>query len=250
MLLNESKVSILNQVRLLIAIPGANWESDFGMSLVNMVRELGQRPMAGVKNHAFSIMNTKGSRLGTIRHQLADAAVGSKSTHVLFLDTDHAFPAQLAHVLISRRCDVIAVNCVTKTIPAIATARDFDATEPAGKPVPIVADAEVMVRRVWRVGMGVMLINVEVFKRLEKPWFGQRWDPQINDDVGEDWYFCEQLEKAGIPIYIDQQLSPLVTHIGRAHYHWEMQPKYDERPEQPESPIQIVRNLNEVGLAS
>lgn len=247
--LNEAKISVLGQIRLLVAVPGANWESDFGMSLANMVRELGQRPMAGVKNHAFSIMNTKGSRLGTIRHQLADAAVESKSTHVLFLDTDHAFPAALAHVLISRRCDVIAVNCVTKTIPAIPTARDFDENDPAGKPIPIEADTEIPVRRVWRVGMGAMLINVDVFKRLEKPWFGQRWDPRVNDDVGEDWYFCEQLEKAGIPIYIDQQLSPLVTHIGRAHYHWEMQPKPTEQL-QHESSIQVVKSLKEVGIGS
>lgn len=252
MQLTESKLSVLKQVRLLIAIPGANWESDFGMSLANMVQELSVRPMAGVKSHAFSIMNTKGSRLGTIRHQLADTAVQSKSTHILFMDTDHAFPKQIAHVLMSRRCDVIAINCVTKTIPAVATARDYDAETPAGKPIPICCDVAVPVRRVWRVGMGVMLIDVDVFRRLEKPWFGQRWDPRINDDVGEDWYFCEQLEKAGIPIHIDQQLSPLVTHIGRAHYHWEMQTKPEPTAEEDpgHGSIRVVRSLSEVGLAS
>lgn len=248
MQLIESKIDHLRQVRLLIAIPGKHWESDFGLCLANMVHDL-SKPLANVKSHAFSIYNTKGSILPQVREQLADIAVQSKSTHVLFLDTDHSFPPQLARVLISRRCDVIAVNCVTKTVPANATARLYNPEKPEGDQLRIVAEPLHPVQKVWRVGMGVMLVSVDVFHKLQKPYFGTKWDEKLQHHVGEDWFFCEKLEEAGVPIFVDEQLSPLVTHIGDVHFHWEMQGKPEEVVH-PESSIHIVKSLDEVGLAA
>jgi hypothetical protein len=59
-----------------------------------------------------------------------------------------------------------------------------------------------------------MLIDVEVFKQIPKPWFMLDYMPEIDDFVGEDWYFCSLLEKAGIPIYVDHDASKRVGHIG------------------------------------
>lgn len=245
--LSEAHISILRHVRLLIAVAGKYWHADFGMCLAMMCQDLSS-PLSGVKDHAFSLYNTKGSILPQVREELADIAVKSKSTHVLFLDTDHSFPKQLARVLISRRCDVIAVNCVTKTVPAVATARSHDPKNFAGSPVRIQADAVIPVQRVWRVGMGAMLVDVDVFHKLKKPYFGTRWDEEQQHHVGEDWWFCERLEEAGIPIHIDNQLSPLVTHIGDVHFHWEMQAAPQKEEETLTSSLQVVGSLAEVGL--
>ena len=35
---------------------------------------------------------------------------------------------------------------------------------------------------------------------------------------GEDWAFCEACEKAGIPIFIDHDVSKLVGHVGNYEY--------------------------------
>lgn len=34
------------------------------------------------------------------------------------------------------------------------------------------------------------------------------------DFVGEDWYFCEKLQAAGIPRYVDHSLSLEIGHKG------------------------------------
>jgi len=72
-------------------------------------------------------------------------------------------------------------------------------------------------RRVWRVGMGVMLLNMQIFEVVKKPWFGMKWVRGAEGDsdeylVGEDWWFCERVEEAGLRIYIDQDLSNEVRH--------------------------------------
>lgn len=59
--------------------------------------------------------------------------------------------------------------------------------------------------------MGIMLIDMKIFKFLEKPWFGMRWEGG-EYLVGEDWWFCERVEAAKFDIFIDQGLSNEVRH--------------------------------------
>ena len=40
----------------------------------------------------------------------------------------------------------------------------------------------------------------------------------LNDFKGEDWYFCEKLEAAGIPIFVDHEASSFIGHIGNKVY--------------------------------
>jgi hypothetical protein len=63
-----------------------------------------------------------------------------------------------------------------------------------------------------------MLVRAEVFERLPKPWFNLTWVDEIQDFVGEDWWFCGLLEKEGLPIYIDHRASMTVGHVGMKEY--------------------------------
>lgn len=55
-------------------------------------------------------------------------------------------------------------------------------------------------------GMGCALIRTELFRQIGYPWFA--WvnypDRQV---LSEDLYFCEQCQKAGIPIYTDTRVG-------------------------------------------
>jgi hypothetical protein len=72
--------------------------------------------------------------------------------------------------------------------------------------------------KVWRVGCGIMLIDLGVLASVPKPWFSIVYDDTMKDETGEDWFFCEQLEKAGIPRYVDHDASKYVGHIGGYTY--------------------------------
>lgn len=203
---------LLDEVRLFIGSPTNGLvHSDFALCMAMMAHDL-SAPLKMVKQHTFRLHYEKGSMLIQQRESIVDAARQARATHLMFVDTDHTFPPQAARVLLSRRLNCVAVNCVTKTFPARATARDEGG--PAGKEVPIKVD-DSGCRRVWRIGTGIMFLDMKVFEKLgEPPYFGSRWDPERKRHVYEDWIFVEKLQAAGIDVYIDQQLSPLVGHIG------------------------------------
>lgn len=208
---------LLEKVVLAIGIPTRGTvDSDFSLCLALMAHDL-SFPLHNVKQHTFAIYYEKGSMLAQQREDIVKTAKQGKATHLLMIDDDHTFPPQLARVLLSRRASVMAINCVTKTFPANPTARDAGGA--AGIPIRITAEPEAACRKIWRVGTGIVMFDMKVFETLGKPpYFGTRWDEVQQRHVYEDWILMEKLEAAGIPIYIDQQLSPLCTHEGKYSY--------------------------------
>lgn len=205
-----------------IAIPsGGDWKADFAMSLINLQRACIQHPnITGYSGIGIKVFNRRGSNLLALRQGLVEQCIEQQCTHILFLDSDMYFPPMLLHMLARHRRRIVTCNCATKAIPSSATARLKDGTE-AGKVLYTTEDTKQLVK-VWRVGTGVMLINLKVFKDLPKPWFnftymgaeaadGKTWH-------GEDWHLCRLLEKAGIDIFVDQEASWLIGHIGSFIY--------------------------------
>lgn len=213
---------LLEKVQLMVGVPTmGNPEADFALCLSMMAHDL-SFPLAMVKAHTFVIVFERGSMIVQQRENLVETAKQGGATHLLMVDDDMVFPQQIARVLLSRRCSVVAANCVTKTFPANATARDEGPG--AGTPIPISPKPDVACRKVWRVGTGVMLLDMKIFETLgDPPYFGTRWDVERKRHVYEDWVFLEKVEAAGIPIYIDEQVSPLIGHIGKYTFSWQDQ---------------------------
>lgn len=200
-----------------IGIPsGSEWKADFGMSLAGLMASTG-RPLAdGGHIERVQLWNTKGSILTRSRATLVKKALELECSHLLFLDSDMTFPAWTLHQLLKHNKAVVAANCPTKTLPSCPTAR-LDNETGSGKLVYSDA-AAVGLEKVWRVGTGVMLIQTKVFQDVPKPWFAITYNPESDDDVGEDWHFCKLLEAAGIPIWIDHTLSKHIGHVGSYTY--------------------------------
>lgn len=201
-----------------ICIPsGQQWEADFGMCLINLFTHVLTRPMKGVRQIHLVLINERTSLLPKTRQALLDRAIQLQCDYALMIDTDQTFASNLLYALLRHNLPIVAANVATKSIPASPTARSFNASHPGGNCVFTDPQSK-GVERVWRIGTGVMLIDLEPIKKLPKPWFQVLWRPEQNEFVGEDWYFCEQLEKAGIPIYIDHDVSKDVGHVGKLVY--------------------------------
>lgn len=199
-----------------IGIPSnTHWLADFGMSLAGLMSAIG-RPLAnGAHIERVQLWNTKGSILTRSRATLVKKALELECSHILFLDSDMTFPSWTLHQLLRHNKAVIAANCPVKTLPSLPTARQLGDT-PAGKLV--YSGDNVGIEKVWRVGTGVMLIKTNVFAQLAKPWFAIKYNETIDDDTGEDWHFCELLERADIPIFVDHVLSKQIGHVGAYTY--------------------------------
>lgn len=201
-----------------LALPsGEIWPKVFGLNLVALTMAIMQKPVPGYDKTYLKIANQQGSILPKSRQELVQKAIAEKCSHVLFIDSDQGFPAWTLHKLASAGKMVVAANIPVKRIPSLPTARDKSATWPGGD-VVYTRKNSTGLRQVWRVGTGIMLINLDVFRDQPLPWFETKWTPEINDFMGEDWFFCQWLEAKGIPIFIDHDLSKVVTHIGHYEY--------------------------------
>lgn len=162
-------------------------------------------------------------RQGTIiteqRNELCKKALENGADWIIFLDSDMTFPYDIFERMIAHDEDVIAANCCKRRRPVSMTARKEDPDDPS-QLVPIWPDREVKgLEECAVVGTAVMCIRSSALLKVEWPYFQQPWMHDQQRNVGEDLYFCGMLKRAGIPIYIDHDLSWEIGHVGK--YVWE-----------------------------
>lgn len=206
---------MIQDPKILIAIPsGTEWKADFGMSLAFMIAA-STRVIPGIGFPELHVHNVRGSILSRSRQQCVEKAIKKKMDYILFIDSDMTFPPTLLQQLLMDRVDVVAANCVTKSRPAVQTARLESKTSRSG--TPLVTHGEGL-QKVWRVGTGIMLIAIDIFEHIPTPYFDITWCDEAQDYVGEDWTFCEKLQHHGVGIYVDHAISKHVGHIGPYTY--------------------------------
>lgn len=147
------------------------------------------------------------------RHALVELALQAGASHILWIDSDMVFPEDTLHRLAVMRKPVAAANCLRRMDPYTWTAVDENGKE-------IISSGRSGVQKVCKVGFGVTLMDLEIFRRSDPPFFQFEW---ITDDPvtkrghyrGEDFYLFEKLRKEqDIYPFIDHDLSQEVGHIG------------------------------------
>jgi hypothetical protein len=174
-------------------------------------------PLPSFTKTKLKVINKRTSILPKGRQEMVQDALKMKCTHLLFIDTDQTFPSDTAHRLIKHGKNIVGCNVATKTIPSSPTARLASEEWSGGTPLYTDPDSEGSVE-VWRVGTGVMLLNLNLFEDLPLPWFPIKWEESIKDFRGEDWCFCEIASAAGHKIWVDQDLSKEIGHVGNFTY--------------------------------
>jgi len=168
---------------------------------------------------------TQSTLVSQARNRLLDDALNWGADHVLFLDADQSFPMDALLRLLGHGLDVVGVNYSTRVNPPRPTAANV---APDGSLVPVWTTKEEAeagtVERVGRIGLGVALIARSVVERLRAeaeargeplgPLFHFRLSEDGRELTGEDFYFCERLERAGISVHVDHALSWETGHVG------------------------------------
>lgn len=203
-----------------VAIPSHGaWSPNFGISLALMSIAFMKHRVADYQSQLISIGNKRTSILTNSRNGLVKDAQKAKATHILFVDADQVCPASTIHRLAKHHKLAVGCNVATKLMPPDTrpTARNKDDKWWGGTPVYTRSDSKGL-EKVWRLGTGVMLFDMQVFEEIPKPWFQLKYREDVEEDTGEDWIFAEKLEAAGIDIWLDHDLSKGVGHVGEAIY--------------------------------
>lgn len=214
---------------LLILTPCGGYENSvkFTKSVVNMIA---YSWMQGLRIYQMGI--TERMVVDWARNDLARKAkdhvnefTGEKFTHILWLDDDHVFEADLACVLARHDKEMVSALYyarVGKTLPVVYVK---DESGDAYKHFPL-TQAPGCLFQCDAVGFGAMLMRRDVLDRVPQPWF------TIDYKAGEDIAFCVSVRKQGIKIWCDGQYSlghiaaPQV--IGRQHHLDYMKQHQDE----------------------
>lgn len=203
----------INRKMVFICVPSRDlWKAEFGLSLNQLVGRCfvdHGRPTHGFAVFPYTIMES-GSSIATMRNSLVRRALANDDTsHVLFVDDDQMFPADMLHTLLSRNVDIIGANVVRKEANPRTNARKLESNDCAWT-TPSSAGIE----EVDYVGTGVMLISRKALETVGEPQFFY----DIKNNVGEDVNFCFSARKKGLKVYIDHDVSKKVKHVG--HFYW------------------------------
>jgi len=148
------------------------------------------------------------------RDSLADMALEADSTHILWLDSDMMFPVDTVQRLLSHEVPIVAGNYVTRQYPhktvAYTQLHDWRSY--------VVNTGKRDLIKVAAVGMGCMLVSTDVIRAMAKPRFQTTYIPETNDHMGEDFYFCQEAQKLGYDVLIDDRLSVELQHLGTVSF--------------------------------
>ena len=127
------------------------------------------------------------------RESVVDLAFKTGCSHLLFVDSDMLFGNDAITKLIAHDVPIVAGR-YNKRYPPHASTVPGDLKELTEVPF---------------VPTGFLLIDMEVFKKIGKPYFS------FNDGAeSEDVYFCNKAIKNGYKVYVDPTIQ--IGHIGTA----------------------------------
>ena len=208
-LLDANGEKLPKKHKVVIAIPTQDYcASGFAHDLARLTGFTGStRPDIQVY-----LVTARGTLLPQSRTILVNHALSYDATHILCIDSDMRFPKELLTTLLAHDEPIVAVNYTTRRPPIIPTA--FTRTTGLVFTTPESTGLEA----VDRCGMGGMLVNMDVYRKLPTPWFALGYLPKENDFLGEDIFFCQKANHHGYQVLIDHELSKQVVHLGEFPY--------------------------------
>lgn len=144
------------------------------------------------------------------RNRIAKAAIYSECDYIFFIDSDVIIQEGQLEKLVSWGKDAITGVYYMRMLPYYSLIRKktadrlYTPIEPYGTDLIKIDGA----------GFGCFLVKTSIFDKIEYPWFQFKYYQRdgVWRHIGEDLYFCEQLQNANIDIYCDPTIQ--CTHIG------------------------------------
>lgn len=156
----------------------------------------------------------QGTLIQNQRAELALDAMREGCSHILFIDSDMTFPQNMIQRLLAHDLDIVATNCARRRMPTGPTAK-------IGNKLIYSTLEDHGLQEVDTIGMGVMMIKADVFRKMVEPWFETPWRNDKRGYIGEDVFFCLKAKEIGYKIYIDHDVSREIGHIGTFEFRHE-----------------------------
>lgn len=143
--------------------------------------------------------------LDQVRNKLVEAAINYDCTHVLFLDVDHNHNPETITKLFSHNKPIVSGLNYMRNDPFEPCM--FKGMINKYETITEWVDGDLI--EVDSVGAACLLVDINVFKNIQSPYFSFMKNPDLNIpfDIGEDVYFCNKAKQVGYKIYVDTSLE-------------------------------------------
>jgi hypothetical protein len=163
----------------------------------------------------------RGTYLHNSREYIVNYALEMNASHIIWVDTDMEFPHNAFQRLLRHELDFVGVNYSTRAQPFRFTAGRYELDKQGkldfNQHSLLVTDQNSKgLEKVNFLGFGLCLTSVDLVKKLDPPYFRISYN-QSKKMIGEDVQFCQDVQKY-TDIYVDQDLSKEVKHIGTYSY--------------------------------
>lgn len=169
------------------------------------------------------------SMLTESRHRLTAEAALWGADYLLWMDSDHVFPADALCRLWARNVDIVGVNYARRSHPTAPTAAKHvtDDSQEDHRNLVYTTQAKyeaAELEEVSHLGFGLCLFRMSIFDRLQEkaeadgeqsfmPLYMFEPKPDGMGLIGEDVYFFRKCRDAGIRIYCDHGVSGEIGHL-------------------------------------
>ena len=178
------------------------------------------------RQHIYNLRIMKGMYVDQSRNLLVKEAVKDGASHILFLDDDMTWPADLLSRLLAHNLPIVGGQYFRRYEPYDTACGTWD--DASSTSITPLRSLPTGVAEVGCLGMGATLIRMEVIQKMAA-WFNDElWFR--SDTIGEDVHFCARARQLGIPVCVDGSLvcghfvnSQIVAGHWE-HYHREQNP--------------------------
>lgn len=147
------------------------------------------------------------------RNLIVEHALEIGYDYILWVDSDMILPKNTLLRLLSHNKDIVSGVYSYKVINGEnAVVKRYSKTEEdTYEDVSLKEIRETKeLMLVDGIGFGCVLTKVDIFNKIEQPWF--RYDK----DLGEDIFFCRKAQETGIEIFVDPTVK--AGHVGQVNY--------------------------------
>lgn len=238
-------------IRIAVCIPTHdNHPAMFTFDLASMlVHATGTLAVEGLID--FGLFMLKGTYVHTARESLAEQVLEAGFDFILWLDSDMRFPKDLLERLLQHGKPIVGVNYCSRGAPYRFIAIETLENEHPGEGRQLATTEESTgLAEVDAVGFGALLMKTSVLVSMleDRPWFFYEYTE--HGHTGEDVFFCQKARKHDWKIYVDQDLSKEMAHIGQFEHTVgqvaRLKEDFDEviggdvPIEAPDSPLQLM----------
>lgn len=181
----------MSEQKVLVALITGEYirKADFLPSFIGL-----QRP------HSSITSTVHGQSPASARNLIIKQAIENNCTHIFFMDDDMVFPPDTLIKLLAHEKDIVSALYLGRMFPHRAIFFDKAYENGYCKYFPLDEKAAGLVKGV-NCGFGAVLINIDVFKKVEEPWvrLGEIEKDGWCDDIG----FFNRCRAAGFDVYCD-----------------------------------------------